>query len=58
MRARKYLGMLLGVGLLFGLYRKFLAGVHTLGPGHAGVILLLLLLLGGIVLMVYRVLNE
>lgn len=58
MRARKYLGFLLGIGLLFGLYRKFLAGVHTLGPGHTGIILLVLLLLAGILLMVYRVLNE
>lgn len=59
MNAKKYIGLLLGVGLVVGLIRKFEAGLALLGPGgHVGVILLVLLLLSLILLLVVKVLRD
>lgn len=58
MNIKKYLGILLGAGLVFGLFRKFEVGLGLLGPGHLGAILLIFLFLGLIVMLVIRVLRS
>ncbi len=58
MNAKKYIGLLLGVGLVMGLVHKFEVGLALLGPGHLGAVLLILLFLVLIVMLVIKVLRD
>jgi len=58
MNAKKYIGLLLGVGLIVGLIRKFEVGLAILGPGHMGAVLIILLFLALIIMLVIKVLRD